>query len=83
MKKNEWDPESFFEASAYEEAQHSGWRVVIKKNQKLFWKKNNATRICSQLTLLTFEVDNLFVKKKARQFIKNKLSGLHLTKYVT
>ena len=39
FEKIKWDPESFFEASAYEEAQRSGWNDVIKKNQKLFWKK--------------------------------------------
>ena len=31
LLKKKWDPESFFEASAYEEAQRSGWHNVIKK----------------------------------------------------
>ena len=35
-----WDPESFFEASAYEEAQRSGWHNV-KKKSNIVRKKNN------------------------------------------
>ena len=33
-----------------------GMTQCDKKDQTLFEKKNNATRICSQLTLLTVEV---------------------------